>query len=358
MAIMPRMQWDLFCRVIDNHGDIGVCWRLSVDLASRGQHVRLWVDDPSALGWMAPQGHPQVHVHPWPQAAQEIEPARVVVEAFGCALPADYVLRMAAQPQPPVWINLEYLSAQDYVERVHGLASPQSGAARGLRKRFYYPGFTPRTGGLIRESDLLERQQAFDAPAWLRGVGAASRPGERVVSLFCYEQPALPGLISALSERPTLLLACAGQAARQIRALVPTGSHGRLRALAMPELTQRDYDHLLWASDLNFVRGEDSLVRAQWAARPFVWQIYPQSDGAHHAKLEALLVRHVAGAPADVAAAVRHAWRWWTAVAPDPGPPAPWERTGWRDWTRTWRTTLWSQTDLSTQLLQFVAETG
>jgi hypothetical protein len=28
---MPAMQlhWDIFCRVIDNFGDIGVCWRLA-----------------------------------------------------------------------------------------------------------------------------------------------------------------------------------------------------------------------------------------------------------------------------------------------------------------------------------------
>ena len=54
-------------------------------------------------------------------------------------------------------------------------------------------------------------------------------------------------------------------------------------------LQQPDFDHLLWAGDLNFVRGEDSLVRALWAGAPFVWQIYPQDDGAHHVKLEAFL---------------------------------------------------------------------
>ncbi|MEO7887531.1 MAG: elongation factor P maturation arginine rhamnosyltransferase EarP, partial [Polaromonas sp.] len=43
------LQWDIFCKVIDNFGDIGVCWRLAADLASRGHKVRLWVDDASAL---------------------------------------------------------------------------------------------------------------------------------------------------------------------------------------------------------------------------------------------------------------------------------------------------------------------
>ena len=59
------MLWDLFCRVIDNFGDIGVCWRLAADLAARGETVRLWVDDPAPLRWMAPHGAPRVDVHGW-----------------------------------------------------------------------------------------------------------------------------------------------------------------------------------------------------------------------------------------------------------------------------------------------------
>ena len=54
--------WDIFCQVIDNFGDIGVCWRLAADLAARGHQVRLWVDDASALHWMAPQGAAGVEV--------------------------------------------------------------------------------------------------------------------------------------------------------------------------------------------------------------------------------------------------------------------------------------------------------
>ena len=57
----------------------------------------------------------------------------------------------------------------------------------------------------------------------------------------------------------------------------------------LPFMSQLDFDHLLWACDINFVRGEDSLVRAIWASKPFVWQIYPQDDGAHAPKLEAFM---------------------------------------------------------------------
>ena len=68
-----RGMWDIFCRVIDNHGDLGVCVRLARQLAARGVSVRLWVDDASALAWMAPdvaQGScPGLSVLPWDAAS-------------------------------------------------------------------------------------------------------------------------------------------------------------------------------------------------------------------------------------------------------------------------------------------------
>lgn len=270
------MRWDLFCRVVDNFGDVGVCWRLAGDLARHGDTVRLWIDDASALAWLAPGGHPGVAVGAFDAAA---DPGDVVVEAFGCDPPAAFVAQMAARR--PVWINLEYLSAEPYVERSHGLPSPQAG---GLTKWFFYPGFTARTGGLIREDGLLEARRAFDRDAWLAARGWARRPGERVVTLFCYANPAMPALLHALAAQPTLLLLAQGPAQDQVRAAAPG-----VRTVALPWLPQPDFDRVLWSGDLNFVRGEDSLVRAIWAGSPFVWQIYPQHDGVHARKLQAFV---------------------------------------------------------------------
>ena len=353
---MQPMQWDLYCRVIDNHGDVGVCWRLSADLAARGETVRLWIDDASALRWMAPDGALGVDVRRWPVDEACAEPGDVVIEAFGCELPAACLQRMAAAKRAPVWINLEYLSAEGYAERAHGLPSPQlAGPTAGSRKWFYYPGFTARTGGLIREADLLACQQAFDTHAWRSTHGASTSADERIVSLFCYEPPALPALLEQLSREPTLLLATAGHAARQVEALLGASlRRNALRALLLPPLTQRDYDHLLWASDLNFVRGEDSLVRAQWAGKPFVWQIYPQHDGVHGAKLDAFLARFLAGAPSPSAGEVAAFWQAWNSAAPEL--PALPDAARWRGLCEAWRSSLLAHADLCSQLLGFVAE--
>jgi len=336
------MLWDIFCRVIDNHGDLGVCWRLARDLASRGEQTRLWIDDAAALAWMAPQRPGGIELRGWPDGDVDVQPGDVVIEAFGCDLPPAFVTRMAAQTPAPRWINLEYLSAEDYVERSHGLASPQfSGPGAGLTKHFFYPGFTPRTGGLLREPGLLERVAAFDGPAWLAGRGWAPRPEERVVSLFAYANPVLPALLDALAGQPTLLLACPGP----LQPLIADRPH--LRTVALPYLAQDDYDRLLWACDLNFVRGEDSFVRAQWAGKPFVWHIYPQhEDNAHHAKLEAFMAR--AGLPE----AWQDVWRGWNGLRTLPASPTGLEAA--EAHAPAWRAQLAAQPDLLTQLQGFL----
>jgi len=300
--------WDIFCRVIDNYGDIGVCWRLAVGLAARGERVRLWVDDARALRWMAPDGTPGVEVKPWTQPVQtnDLVIGDILVEAFGCEIAPEFIAAYAiatrARGLKGIWINLEYLSAEGYAERSHGLPSPvMAGPGAGLIKHFFYPGFSAATGGLLREADLAERHARFDRSAWLQQGGIEFR-GDRLVSLFCYEPPALSALLDRLaaptpSGQATHLLVTAGRAAAAVRACIEEknrsqpawNKHGALSFSYLPTLTQRDFDHLLWACDLNFVRGEDSLVRALWANKPFIWQIYPQHDDAHHGKLDALL---------------------------------------------------------------------
>jgi uncharacterized repeat protein (TIGR03837 family) len=349
------MKWDLFCRVVDNFGDVGVCWRLAADLAARGEQVRLWIDDASALAWMAPHGARGVEVRAWPQGDVDVEPFDVVIETFGCDPPAPFVARMAARRPAPLWINLEYLSAEPYVERSHGLPSPQSGGpGAGLLKWFFYPGFTAYTGGLIREQGLLQRRQAFDAAEWLRSRSIARRPGERVVSLFCYENPALPALLAALADTPTLLLATVGHASRQVAtALGASMARGALRAVTLPHLSQLDFDHLLWSADLNLVRGEDSFVRAQWAGVPFLWHAYPQHDGAHQAKLDAFLTRHLDGASGAWALRCRDLWLRWNGAAGQLQLP-PLEP--WRAHCQAWCDKLAAHQDLGTQLLSFARE--
>jgi len=301
--------WDLFCRVVDNLGDAGVCWRLARQLQREfGRTVRLWIDRPEALQQLVPATTPAVEqivegidVRRWESVFPDVAPADVVVEAFACELPESYVAAMARRPCVPVWVNLEYLSAEAWVDECHGLTSPHP--RWPLKKTFFFPGFTSATGGLLRERELAAARAAFSRSEqaaflhpWLARDFEATR-----ISLFCYENPGLGELLETWSTgaAPLVVFVTPGPAARQCAAWcgVPTDAgtmwrRGALTAVWIPFLTPDQYDRLLWACDINFVRGEDSFVRAQWARKPFVWQIYPQADGAHWAKLDAFLGRY------------------------------------------------------------------
>ncbi len=383
----PRLSWDIFCRVIDNFGDIGVCWRLAVNLALHGQTVRLRVDDASALSWMAPEGMENVTVLPWstPMVAPRLAPGDVLVEAFGCNIDPETIAAYAdcirARGTKCLWINLEYLSAESYAQRCHGLPSPvMSGPGKGLTKHFFYPGFTPGTGGLLCEPGLMQRQQAFDRDAWLNRLftlaqaapGAephvAHPHGQRVVSLFCYEPAGLARWLDVLAADsvPTLLLVTAGRASAAVKQAVHDknacqplwNKRCSLSFLFLSLLSQTAYDQLLWACDLNFVRGEDSLVRALWAGKPLVWQIYPQDDGAHQAKLDAFLA--MLRAPASMRRCHQE-WNGMPISVPASGDDTVSLQDTLADWQQSVqqsRQTLLRHHDLVTALLGFVSKTN
>jgi hypothetical protein len=298
---------DIFCAVIDNYGDAGVCWRLACQLAStHAWQVRLWIDQPAVLEQLAPAQpqHPVTRLH-WQADSAPGEPADVVIEAFACQLPAAYVAAMAQRPQKPVWLNLEYLSAEDWVGACHGLPSPHPQLP--LVKHFFFPGFTPGTGGLLREGDYaVPPAPTFDGPL--------------DISLFCYANPALPGLLStwAAGAQPIHCQVTAGFPQQQVAGWLgePFSAgdcvqRNALQLQALPFLPQTAYDALLQHCQLNFVRGEDSLVRALWAQRPLVWQAYPQSEDSHLPKLAALLERHDQELDAASRRAQRDFWQAW-----------------------------------------------
>ena len=348
----PPRRWDIFCQVIDNFGDVGVCWRLAADLGARGHVVRLFIDDASALQWMAPEGAPGVTVLPWPAQAPEGGPGDVIVEAFGCELPESFIAAIAhqsqSQPGSVVWINLEYLSAESYVERCHRLPSPiMSGPAAGLTRWFFYPGFTESTGGLLREPNLEARQAAFDRPAWRTRHGLSER--DDAFLLFCYEPPAFQQVFTE-TRHSAQWLVTPGRAAGTVRAALTPPFPGNVQFL--PPVSQSDFDETLWGCDLNFVRGEDSLVRAIWAGEAFVWQIYPQHDDAHHEKLDAFL--DWMQAPASLRA--MHAV--WNGIPDAVRLPTLNKEilAEWRACTRAARQRLLEQKGLVAQLLGFVAE--
>jgi len=323
-----QADWDIFCRVIDNFGDIGVSWRLARILTEDHQQaVRLWVDDINALVRLVPevdstqaiQSHHKITIMHWTDSPPTIQPARFVIEAFGCDLPENYVARMPEQTV--AWFNLEYFSAENWVSEYHALLSPQP---NGLQKQFVFPSTRPDSGGLLREANLLHERSRFlqsGCTAWAREWQIPLPQGLSLL-LFGYENRAFGDLIDDLAQTTEQaitiylpegrLLTSARQQLRYPDLMAGDQiQHGPVTLHILPFLPQAQFDRLLWLCDILFVRGEDSLVRALWAGKPFIWQIYPTEDQAHWEKLDALLdsCRDELPAPAfDAWRTLTHEW--------------------------------------------------
>ncbi len=286
---------DIFCRVVDNYGDIGVCWRLARQLSSEQDiAVRLIVDDlatfkkiAAAIDVSAPkQNIDGIEIMHWNDAVllqNYTTPADAVIEAFACTL-SPLVIGLMRETKP-VWLDFEYLSAEDWIDDCHAI--PSFHPETGLLKTLFFPGFTEKSGGLLRERNLVAERIAFQSDiaaqnTWRSTHGLpAKQAGVLDASLFCYPDAPAASLHNA-------------------RLFVPEGVMPDLKGAHVHRfkfLSSTDYDRLLWTCDLNFVRGEDSWIRAIWAARPFIWQIYKQDEDAHLLKLSAFLNRYNKGLP-------------------------------------------------------------
>lgn len=342
----PRpLHWVVFCAAIDNFGDIGVCWRLARQLSTETEaHVELWVDDWVSLQWfLRPMAFTGVdgaqcagvRLRHWQITptfagdAERIAQADIVIESFACELPSPLVRAMKRSERPPLWLNLEYLSAEPWVSDCHQLPSLQGGG-QSLNKYFFFPGFVDGTGGLLREHDLVQRHDQWQQSIarhrtelvqdYALPQSILANPDLLFVSVFTYEGKPLRSLIKALieSDAPTLCFAPLGRSVQDIAhcfdlsALPVAGSvlnQGNLWVLVLPFMSQQEYDYLLSLCDFNFVRGEDSFVRAQFAGHPLLWHLYPQPDDAHLVKLEAFLTLYSGNSPFDEA--LKAFWRRW-----------------------------------------------
>ncbi|MDR5793545.1 elongation factor P maturation arginine rhamnosyltransferase EarP [Caballeronia sp. LZ008] len=336
LAANQELACDIFCAVVDNFGDIGVCWRLARQLhAEHGWRVRLFVDDLTVFHALCPdvdatlprQEAMGIAIEHWREpahAGDTLAIADVVIEAFACELPHAYIAAMARRDPKPVWINLEYLSGEDWVADFHMRPSPHP--RYPLDKSFFFPGLGKGTGGVLKERDLDARRERFEANAWWRERVGIERPGgeHTVVSLFAYENPAVDALLAQWrdGDAPVVLLVPEGRISGAVARFfdVPnfiagtTARAGALEAHALGFVEQTRFDELLWAADINFVRGEDSFVRAQWAMKPFVWHIYPQADDAHLPKLDAALAHYTRTLDPSAREAAARFWHAWNGV--------------------------------------------
>jgi uncharacterized repeat protein (TIGR03837 family) len=408
--------YDIFCKIVDNFGDIGVCWRLAKQLKhEHGIHVRLWIDDlniarqliPSLDSSQRTQLIDHITIAVWDADTAFNQSAEVAIEAFGCELPESYLQLM--QPDT-IWINLEYLSAESWVEGFHAKNSKRG----NLTRHFFFPGFTKATGGLLREHDIVKNNQKIASDEQLQSdffrqlnltpeasssallfrhkINIKTVRAERVeaqesvhistgsmrtdswinnaesikISLFSYPHAPISELLSAMADS-TQKINCYVPATSILpkiadffgKETVAAGEHlhrNNLNLHVLPFLSQADYDRLLASCDINFVRGEDSWIRAIWAGKPFIWQPYWQTEDTHLTKLSAFLDVFYSGCEDTAQQAAFAMHKAWTS-------PQVTAST-WQDYlgnigtlktfTAQQSSTLASQPDLATNLVIYI----
>lgn len=319
----------VFVRVIDNWGDVGVGWRLCMQLAcSFPWRVRLWIDDVAALGKLVLAAElaavqDAVMVEKWSdddsvslRLAQLADPV-MVIETFGCDLPSPVLRRM--QQCQPLWLNWEYLTAEDWAVDLQAMPSLQG---NGLAKYFWFMGIDQQSGGLLREANYLSRrneflQQPCVQQAFKQQYGLPLEHVGQLWLIFAYTSERWAQWLSMWrgADEPITLWLAGHEVADSLRAagviaadaLQQVGDTFELEQVTMvriPFVPQSAFDNLLWLADGAIVRGEDSFVRALWAGLPFLWHIYQQEEAVHLQKLDAYWHKASINWPASVREAV------------------------------------------------------
>ena len=305
---------DIFCEIIDNYGDIGVVYRTAKELQKifPESKIRVFLNRLDEFKKINSQvldlpsqnidGIEYITFDYLRDNANELLTAQVIIEAFGCQIPEEYM--EIAYDNSELLINLEYLSAEDWIEDFHLQSSP---LGRGkLKKVFFMPGFTEKSGGVIADSNYLERIQRvlenkeFYEKKYLSDI--EDRENKIVGTLFSYEKNFTP-LLEDLKklDKDVVILAMGEKTQDSLRKILKNFSiedfrnslkYGKIEIKFLNFLNQEEYEELINIVDFNFVRGEDSFIRAVLTGKPYMWHIYCQEEYAHMDKIEGFLDKY------------------------------------------------------------------
>ena len=274
---------DVFCDVIDNFGDAGVCLRLCRDFSKKNYEVRLFCNNVNILNKITNSEDASnrfLSLLSWSDKNMDYSPSEVVIQAFSVRLPDNLIKKIKTRKSTV--INLEYLTAETFAEDCHKLPS----YADGFESFFFFPGFTKKTGGVVIEKSFLEK------------INKTKSKESKNITLFSYENEKVKSVINSLNKEKFILNIFEGKGLNnfnnQLKLNLTAGDEYKLNELTvrvLPMVSQDEYDSYLIDSKLNLVRGEDSIVRAMLTGNPFLWHIYPQEEDAHKDKIEALFDR-------------------------------------------------------------------
>ncbi len=303
---------DIFCEIIDNFGDIGVVYRISKELKKIFQNVRIRMvlnrlEEFKAINkkvkdidFQEIDGLICVTEKYVKENAETFGTADVFIEAFGCNVPEEYIKR--AKENSKLWINLEYLSGEKWIEDFHLCESLID--SKTLKKIFYMPGFSEKSGGVIIDSGFLERKEYGKnnrEKVLNKYFPNVDIKDKLIGTVFSYEKN-FDNLLEVLKdyERETLLILMGEKTQKSFSEILQKKlienfgkivKYGKITMMYADFLSQEEYEEVISAADFNFTRGEDSFVRGILLEKPFMWHIYLQEEKAHMDKIKAFTER-------------------------------------------------------------------
>lgn len=306
---------DIFCEIIDNYGDIGVVYRVAKELKKRFENdvkVRVFLNrkdeflkinsEAENTGFQELDQISYITFDYLKENISDIETSDVIIEAFGCTIPQEYMEK--AYNNSTLLINLEYLSAEDWIEDFHLQSSPLGKGK--LKKIFFMPGFTEKSGGVIADSGYLDtvknvnENRDFYKKKYLGEI--ENLENSITGTVFSYEKNFEP-LFRDLKNlnREVVLLALGEKTQESMKKFFEKNSvelfgnqakYGKIKVIFYRFLNQEEYEELINVTDFNFVRGEDSFIRAVLSDKPYLWHIYCQDEFAHMDKLNEFLDKY------------------------------------------------------------------
>ena len=316
----------ILCKVVDNFGDIGVVYRLARALSDLRAELNLTlvVSNLESFHKMASQIDPNKDVQEfkyknstWKILNWHLDNAEcrmlnaecafnfsIILECFQCGRPdwLENILFSQDFTQEVQILNIDYLTAEDYAEEFHLL---KSGTRKtNIRKRFFMPGFTQKTGGLIINEEAHSRNEETEE--------------EFKMFFFAYEDDC-SAIVKGISDFQSqmrsskkdfsvcIYLADGKSSAPFEEAWKSSGSPFKI--IKLPFMQQEEFDTFILTMNFLFIRGEDSLARACLSGLPFVWQAYKQDENYQLVKVNALLDQMKDYFPAKEFQAIQNFWK-------------------------------------------------
>ncbi|MDA1339134.1 MAG: elongation factor P maturation arginine rhamnosyltransferase EarP [Proteobacteria bacterium] len=277
--------WHIFSRAIDNFGDVAISLRLSYQLSTQDHcAVILYTEFNKTLQRFFPNlditsnvfVSELIEVRNIDYVFDDIGIPTYIINVFNIGIPQNYLKKITQQTK---YIIYEYLSAEQWVNNFH--LKPSINANKKLDQIFFFPGFTENTGGLLIE-EVLPRKTGNNLNFFIdkntfKGLN---------FSMYAYPNTNLDGFLTIIDDLSLNAKIYISEVMLQYQNI--SLDRGK-QVIVYPFIAFDGYDQLLSVCDINFVRGEDSLVRAIISGKPFIWQPYIQESETHLVKLDAFV---------------------------------------------------------------------